>query len=268
VKLVALQSAWESLARFNPTWAILSTDSDLTATHELEQFFASGASEIAHVFAKLDEFGVAMPQLAAVDFGCGIGRLTQAIAGRFPRTIGIDVSPSMVQLARKYDEDHRCEFVANDTDDLAFLATGCAGFVFSTLVLQHIPSEHSRRYISEFLRILAPGGAAAFQIPSKAPTAINRRLTTIFVPVLYPLIPRSLFKLYRRVRYRNISKARRDAMPIFDRVALRIYGIDRTEIEELVRQRNAEILLVESTDEVGAGWPSFRYFIQKSQGAP
>jgi SAM-dependent methyltransferase len=39
------------------------------------------------------------PTLPIVDIGCGNGRFTRALAGRFPSAVGVDVSPAAVALA-------------------------------------------------------------------------------------------------------------------------------------------------------------------------
>jgi SAM-dependent methyltransferase len=41
------------------------------------------------------------PDLPLVDVGCGNGRQTRFLAGRFQRVVGLDVSPSAVELARR-----------------------------------------------------------------------------------------------------------------------------------------------------------------------
>lgn len=42
------------------------------------------------------------PRKHALDFGCGVGRLTQALAAHFDEVTGVDISPSMIKLAKKY----------------------------------------------------------------------------------------------------------------------------------------------------------------------
>ena len=66
----------------------------------------------------------------ALDFGCGVGRLSQALADYFDRVVGADVSPTMIGLARdpgsrphqkiRFSIDHRQEAKHPDTPvDLA-----------------------------------------------------------------------------------------------------------------------------------------------------
>lgn len=54
----------------------------------------------------------------ALDFGCGMGRLTQALTKYFEEVYGIDIAPSMIKLTEKYNRyDNKCKFFLNTTDD-------------------------------------------------------------------------------------------------------------------------------------------------------
>ncbi len=60
--------------------------------------------------------------------------------------------------------------------DLACLASGWADFMFSYLVLQHVPTEELVfGYIREFLRVLRPGGAFLFQFNGSHKPTMNSR---------------------------------------------------------------------------------------------
>ena len=50
----------------------------------------------------------------AQGFGCGVGRLTRALADHFERVVGIDVAPSMIAQARAMNREYaRCNFRVN-----------------------------------------------------------------------------------------------------------------------------------------------------------
>ena len=50
--------------------------------------------------------------------------------------------------------------------ELPIFADRSMTFAYSTLVLQHIAPDLSKRYICELMRVLAPGGLLVFQLPS------------------------------------------------------------------------------------------------------
>ncbi len=115
----------------------------------------------------LTSLGVEVNKGTAMDFGCGVGRLTQALCEEFSEAVGVDISYSMIENTEKYNRfGDRCEYRVNTTDDLAQLDDASFDFVYSNISLQHSPPEASSKYIAELFRILRPGAVALFQIPS------------------------------------------------------------------------------------------------------
>ena len=54
----------------------------------------------------------------ALDFGCGIGRLTQSLADYFDKVTGVDIAPAMISLANEYHNNKtRCEYVLHENAD-------------------------------------------------------------------------------------------------------------------------------------------------------
>ncbi|PYQ82516.1 MAG: SAM-dependent methyltransferase, partial [Acidobacteria bacterium] len=84
----ALESSrrlWDAHAQSDPLWAILSDPAKHGGKWNLHRFFQTGVGEIATLLYELARLGVAVKTDRALDFGCGIGRLTQALAERFTR---------------------------------------------------------------------------------------------------------------------------------------------------------------------------------------
>jgi SAM-dependent methyltransferase len=103
----------------------------------------------------------------ALDFGCGVGRLTQALAGKFSECDGVDIAPSMIARANELNRfGNRCRYHVNDRNDLALFGDDVFDLIYSDIVLQHIPPEFGAAYIRDFTGVLAPGGVLVFQIPS------------------------------------------------------------------------------------------------------
>jgi SAM-dependent methyltransferase len=101
--LADLETKWDALGREDPLWAILTDPSKAGGRWSPEEFFATGRTEIDNVFAELAALELPVQPGTALDFGCGVGRLTQALAERFGHVIGLDVAPSMVELARAHE---------------------------------------------------------------------------------------------------------------------------------------------------------------------
>ncbi|PZS19167.1 MAG: hypothetical protein DLM54_07440 [Acidimicrobiales bacterium] len=168
VGLSAVQSVWEAQAQADPLWAVLSEPDKRGRQWDVEAFMATGEEEVAKAMARWSALGGNLPDHdLAVDFGSGVGRLTQPLGRRFDRVVGVDISPTMVALAQRLNQcGQRVDYVLNSQPHLAFLPARSASLVFSHITLQHLPPEAAEGYLREFLRIVKPGGAIVFQLPS------------------------------------------------------------------------------------------------------
>ncbi len=164
--LQELQRNWEGLAQTNPLWAICTDPEKRQGQWSRDEFFATGKHEIERVMGYVNGLRLRVDRSApALDFGCGVGRLTRAMAAYFPECWGVDISPTMVRLATEYNQNvPQCCFLLNESSDLKALAAGYFGFVYTSIVLQHIPARYSRRYLRELLRVTRPGGVVVFQV--------------------------------------------------------------------------------------------------------
>jgi hypothetical protein len=157
---------WERAARIDPLWAILSDPTKRGRRWELPAFFQTGRREISLLMFQLKQLK-RMPRAGrALDFGCGVGRLTQALGTHFPECIGVDVSPTMIKLATQLNHTPGVRYVLNESPTLEQFPSGHFDFVYSDIVLQHLEPNLAQRFIPEFIRVLAPGGVTVFQLPS------------------------------------------------------------------------------------------------------
>jgi ubiquinone/menaquinone biosynthesis C-methylase UbiE len=159
---VRMKREWEVLARHDPFFASC-TSGKRHVTWQLDEFLRTGEHEVAWVTesAKAANLYPARQRLA-IDFGCGPGRLTGALAQSFQRVIGIDISPTMLDCARKVHTSENITFSGSTQE----LEEGCADLIYSTFVLQHIPKVMLESYLCEFSRLLDAGGRLVFQYPS------------------------------------------------------------------------------------------------------
>jgi SAM-dependent methyltransferase len=166
---------WEELASVDPLWAILTGPEHRGGRWQLSEFFDTGEAEIAQVLRTADDLGEPVRRERALDFGCGVGRLSRALSTRFRECVGLDISEGMVELARELNEDRpNCRFVVNAASDLGQFDSASFDFVYSALVLQHMPTtEMVESYVAEFLRVLRPGGLAVFQMLSHIPLVLR-----------------------------------------------------------------------------------------------
>ncbi|MGH9365264.1 MAG: methyltransferase domain-containing protein [Thermoanaerobaculia bacterium] len=172
MELGELQKNWEEFARIDPLWAVLTDPSKKNNRWDPQEFFATGEDEIACLMDHVATLPLSLRRGRALDFGCGIGRLTLALCRHFEQCAGVDIAPSMIELAREYNRfGDRCQYYVNAAADLRLFEDGRFDFIYSNIVLQHIPPKYSVRYIRDFVRVLTPGGMAVFQVPSEVARA-------------------------------------------------------------------------------------------------
>jgi len=162
-----LQKNWEGLAQTDPLWSICTDPEKRNHKWEPEEFFRTGKHEVEKVLEHLHRLGIPLDQAApALDFGCGVGRLTRALAGHFPECWGVDIAPTMIRMAQELHKSHgRCKFCVNQSDHLPMFPDEHFGFIYASIVFQHIAKKYVKNYLLELIRTLKPGGLFVFQIP-------------------------------------------------------------------------------------------------------
>jgi 2-polyprenyl-3-methyl-5-hydroxy-6-metoxy-1,4-benzoquinol methylase len=161
------QEFWDRFARYDPLWAILSDPSKTERRWNLRDFLETGRREVSLLLYQLRALGIDVRREAALDFGCGVGRLSQPLASHFDRVVGIDISPEMIRLANEINQcPEQVHYVCNARDDLAVLGTGEFTFIYSNVVLQHVTPPRALQCVKELLRVAAPAGILVFQLPS------------------------------------------------------------------------------------------------------
>ena len=164
--------AWEDWGAVDPLYAILTDPRYRHGGGDLGEFLAGGGGTIDMVLTEAAAAGVTPAPRAALDFGCGIGRLTWALGEHFDSVIGLDVAASMVHRARQLHAGRpSCSFVQQHESDLRQYPDATFDCVVCLLVLQHLASRPAIvTYLREFVRVLRPGGLLAFQLPSSVPS--------------------------------------------------------------------------------------------------
>jgi len=161
------QRYWDRHAASDPLWTVLAFPDKSGGRWTLHEFMKTGEREIALLFHRVQELQLKLPSRRALDFGCGVGRLTQALARRQEHVLGADISPVMIDIAGRLNRyPDRVEYVCTADHGLETLHSGSFDCIYSNIVLQHVPPDVSVQYLNEFFRLLEPGGLLVFQLPS------------------------------------------------------------------------------------------------------
>ena len=190
-----VQSDWEDLGTLDPMWAVLSEPQKRYGQWNEKDFYATGNTFVQAVLTEAEACTTSLERGSALDFGCGLGRLTFALSEKFSNVTGVDVSTTMLEKADAYRQTNgikNCKFVHNNEPSLSSFENNSFDFICTYIVLQHIPDKKQIEiYINEFVRILKPGGLLFFQIPTFLPMQnrlqLRRRVYDLFRKLGVPM---------------------------------------------------------------------------------
>src|SRR5207247_6328119 len=141
------QRNWDELGKEDPLWVVLTDPDKKGGKWDAGEFFATGEREIVQVMDYLSALAIKVAPNRALDFGCGVGRLSRALTKHFSEVHGIDISPSMVAQAKAFNGDRtNCHFHVSASDRLEIFEDDSFDFVYSNIALQHIEPAYSKKY--------------------------------------------------------------------------------------------------------------------------
>jgi ubiquinone/menaquinone biosynthesis C-methylase UbiE len=206
VQVERQEQDWNELAQLDPMWAILTSPGKRFGRWDTDEFFATGTAEADAFLSHVAPFERPQERGRALDFGCGLGRMTRALATHFDECIGVDISEDMVRGAQEANANvSGVSFVVNRANDLSRFQDASFDLVYSVIVLQHVPDRDAiESYIREFCRVLRPGGLAVFGLPSHIPAIYRLQWRRRLYLGLRRLGVRAPF-LYRRLHLLPIA---------------------------------------------------------------
>ena len=190
-----LRKNWEEFGETDPLWSILTNPAKKNNKWNEEEFFKTGNRAINHLLQQTkNKLKIPFSNRKALDFGCGVGRCTLALANHFDQVTGIDIADSMIHLATHYNSfPDRVNYLQTSDPNLALLASESYSFIYSNITLQHIHPKYSKVYLKNFIRLLERDGILFFQLPSAPPAS--------FAGMIYKNLPAPLLNLYRKIKY-------------------------------------------------------------------
>ncbi len=193
-----IKANWEEFARTDPLWSILPMADKKNNRWTIQELFLTGQDEIRSVMEHVNRIGIPVGSQRALDFGCGVGRLTHALADHFKEVWGVDISAGMIDLAEKYNlRPDRCRFLVNEREDLRDFPDQYFDLIYSNIVFQHIPPRLTYGYLREFLRLVKPNGFIVYQMT----TSRRPGLATTARALLKKIAPTFLRRIYKKKKY-------------------------------------------------------------------
>jgi len=127
-------------------------------THQSESFNVAPVMRSADTLGRLVDLIPAAPGARWLDAACGPGLVARGLAARVGEVHGVDMTPAMVDVARREAASEgigNAVFSVGDATALGFADASFDGAV-TRFSLHHIPLPG--RVVSELARVVRPGG--------------------------------------------------------------------------------------------------------------
>jgi ubiquinone/menaquinone biosynthesis C-methylase UbiE len=181
--LSKMQREWDERARENARHYVNTAQENWKD----EEFFESGRATVREEILT-DMINICQgrdpKEMTVLEIGCGVGRVTRALAEVFGQVHAVDVSGEMIRQAQEGNRNvGNAQFHQNNGADLSVLGDIKIDFAFSSIVFQHIPSrEVIDNYVGEVGRVLRPGGLFKFQVQGDSTLVTESGDTWLGVP--------------------------------------------------------------------------------------
>lgn len=166
--MAGTDNTWQYFGKSDPYFGVISHE-DFTQQNlddaRRSAFFDSGRNYVKTVLGLVREhLDPSFSPSHALDFGCGVGRLSIPLAETCQSVTGLDVSDGMLAEARKNLESSGLRNVTFlKSDDELSAVTVEFDFLNSFIVFQHIPPHRGMKIFRSMLSHLRDGGVGVLQ---------------------------------------------------------------------------------------------------------
>jgi SAM-dependent methyltransferase len=165
-----LNKTWEKLAKKNPYY-YSNPNKKRPDVDEFELRQSGKEDYLKYVAgdALLQKLLSDLKNRSVLEIGTGVGRMTEFFSQDFGTVHSIDISPTMLAIARKrLNLFTNINLVKNEGNDIPF-PNGNFDFIFSYLVFNHLPAVSLvKDYFTEIARTLKSDGLAKIQVRTGA----------------------------------------------------------------------------------------------------
>lgn len=231
---------WEEFAKTDPLWAIYTAKDKKGNKWKKDEFFDTGKAYVKNLLHHIESLNVNISFGRALDFGCGVGRITQALADYYTEVNGVDISATMIELAKKFNtHGDKSKYFLNDREDLKLFKDNSFDVVHAVIVLQHMKPKYAKKYIKEFIRITSPNGLIVFQQPSGVPARQWPK----------ELLLRTMFHAKRLFEKSG---------PVME-----MHTIKLKDMVAFLKENHVELIDVQKDAYASSRWNSYTYYVKK-----
>lgn len=148
---------WLRLGEEEPYWGVLTHPEFRTgdiSPDAMEALYSGGAELIDGVASRLRHLFTDFEPEKALDFGCGVGRLTFAMGQHAGEVCGVDISAGMLRKAEERKEISKITNVRFSEE----IPREKFQWINSYIVFQHIPPPRGYPLLTNLLSTLSDGG--------------------------------------------------------------------------------------------------------------
>jgi ubiquinone/menaquinone biosynthesis C-methylase UbiE len=225
------KNLWEYYGEETAYFAVVTEDKfrkESLSKEVLEEFFATGEKYVDNIWKVIETtFQNNFRPQKAIDFGCGVGRLTIPLSKKCEQITGIDISDKMLKETTVNCKKLGINNVSVEkSDDTLSRITGKFDFVHSFIVIQHIKPTIGEKLFTRLVEVLNDGGIGVLHVKYANPGSLGSRIRYFLYrefPIVYkirslvlgakkePLIPvynynlNNMFKILQELNCHKIT---------------------------------------------------------------
>jgi len=146
---------------------------------------------------------------AVLDVGCGGGILSEAMARRGARVLGIDLAPALLEVARLHAAQSRLDVEYRDicAEELASARPGSFDLVTCMEMLEHVPDP--AQALGALARLVKPGGDVVVSTLNRTPSAFL--IAILGAEYIARVLPRGTHEYLKFIRPSELARWARAA---------------------------------------------------------
>jgi SAM-dependent methyltransferase len=167
-----MRDSWDAFAAREPYFAVLTDPRFLRERFDgaaEAEFFQTGDEYVSDLYATvLESVAPHFAPLTVLEYGCGVGRLVIPFARRAEKVTGVDVSPAMLENARRHADRSGVRNVELMTSDDFERDTRTFDLVNCFLVFQRLRREEGLALLRRLAARVREGGVGVFHLPYRS----------------------------------------------------------------------------------------------------